>query len=177
VSPGCRDGCRRESGRDRAEAVDKIDITRLGEVRIGKELVVFYIAYGFDSAVLGFSVSTDAGPARYFPMVASTDRGIPPVVLEVFASTSEQEMWVRSSWADSEILAYHRIGAETARTAWGDMGFVEVPLPDHLSGGPLPFPELPLRTAVKKATFRYDPRRAANSQRAYQRRRPRGSNR
>jgi len=161
---GCRNGCRRACDHSHADdaqnshvekRVEKIDTTALGEVHIGKELVAFYVAYGFDSAVLGFSVSTDAGPVQYFPIYASTDRGIPPVVLDVLASSSQEEMWVRSSWRDNETLAYHQTGAETTLTAWGKMKFIERPMPDHLSGGPLPFPELP-STVVRKATFKYD---------------------
>jgi hypothetical protein len=156
----CRNGCHPDFRHRRVDnvqkrAVEKIDTTALGEVRVGKELVVFYVALGFDSAVLGFSVSPGAGPVRYFPIYASTDRGIPSVVLEVFASSSEEEMWVRSSWKDNETLAYHRIGTENTLAAWGEMKFIERPMPDYLSGGPLPFPELPT-AVVRKAIFNYD---------------------
>jgi hypothetical protein len=71
---------------------------------------------------------------------------------------SEAEMWVRSSWAGSEILAYHRIGAETATTQWGEIKFLEEPMPEHLGGGSLPFPRLNLENVVKKATFKHDQR-------------------
>jgi hypothetical protein len=125
-------------------------------VRVGKESAEFYIAYGFDSAILGFAVSTGAGPARYFPIWASTNRGIPSVVLEVFASKSEQEMWVRSSWPGNEILAYRRVGAEFAITQWGEMRFLNESMPDRLSGGSLPFPDLVMGNVVKKATFKHD---------------------
>ncbi len=128
----------------------------LGEVRVGDEVERFYVAYGFDSAVLGFSVSVDAGPMRYFPIYGSTNRGIPSVTLEVFASRSEEEMWVRSSWKDNAILAYHRIGAETVIAEWGEMKFIEKPLPEVLSGGPLPFPALIMENVVKKATLTHD---------------------
>jgi hypothetical protein len=159
VSSGCRKGCHETRGHSPVEDVDKIEISALGEVQVGRELVGFYVAYGYDAAVLGFSVSIETGPARYFPIYASTNRGIPAVVLDIFASKSEDEMWVRSSWRDSEILAYHRVGSETALTSWGDMRAIEKPMPDHLSGGPLPFPELPSGTVVRKATFKYDPER------------------
>jgi hypothetical protein len=128
----------------------------LGEVRVGRESAAFYIAYGADAAVLGFSVTAGAGPPRYFPMFASTNRGIPPVVLEVFASRSDTEMWVRSSWPDNEILAYHRVGAETALTQWGETRFLTQPMPDRLGGGAVPFPDLVMANVVKKATFRHE---------------------
>jgi hypothetical protein len=161
VSGGCQldcghghaEGVRKDV--EQKDVVEKIDTTVIGEVRVGKELPVFYVAYGFDSAVLGFSVSTVSGPVRYFPLYASTDRGIPSVVLEVFASRAEDEMWVRSSWKDNETLAYHRVGAETTLAAWGEMRFIDSPMPDHLSGGPLPFPQMP-RDVVRKAVFKYD---------------------
>ena len=153
LSSGCRSGCHRDHSRPDAKKLDKIEKTVLGDLRIGNELESFYIAYGFDSAILGFSVSIGAGPARYFPIYGSTDRGIPSVTLEVFASKSEEEMWVRSSWRDNEILAYHRVGAETAIGEWGEMKFVEEPMPDFLSGGPFPFPVLTRENVVKKATF------------------------
>jgi len=90
------------------------------------------------------------------PIFASTNRGIPSVVLEVYTSKSEEEMWVRSSWPDDEILAYHRVGADTGITQWGDMKFLKDPMPDHLSGGSFPFPELIMGNVVKKATFKHD---------------------
>jgi hypothetical protein len=148
-------GCQRDCGWGSGEKGKKIETAALGQVRVGRELAEFYVAYGYDSAVLGFSVSTGAGPARYFPIFASTSRGIPSVVLEVYASKSEEEMWVRSSWPGNEILAYHRVGAETAMTLWGETTFIETPMPDHLSGGAKPFPELIMGNTVKKATFKH----------------------
>ena len=153
-------GCPREragkGGGDRGEKSDEIETTTLGEVRVGKESAQLYVAYSFDAALLGLSVSTGAGPRRHFPLFASTYRGIPPVVLEVFASKSETELWIRSSWPDGEILAHHRVGAETALTPWGEMKALEKPMPDHLGGGPVPFPALVVEKAVKKATFKLE---------------------
>ncbi len=156
VSCGCRSGCDRSHARGGAGQADTMERTSLGEVRVGNELVGLYIAYGFDSAILGFAVSIGAEPVRYFPIYASTDRGVPSVTLEVLASKSEGEMWVRSSWKDNEILAYHRVGTETAITGWGEVKFIEEPMPDQLSGGPLPFPEPTKGTVVSKATFHHD---------------------
>jgi hypothetical protein len=128
----------------------------LGQVRIGNEATEFYIAYGPDEAILGFSVPDGGGGTRYFPMFASTYRGIPPVVLEVFASKAEDEMWVRSSWPGSEVLAYHRVGGDTAITQFGKVTFIKEPMPPYLSGGPIPFPEMIAGSVVKKATFRHE---------------------
>jgi hypothetical protein len=151
VSSGCQRG-RGYGGGEKREELAKV---ALGEVRVGKESIEFYIADRFDASVLGFSVSTGAGSARYFPIFASTSRGIPPVVLEVFASKAEAEMWVRSSWSDDELLAYHRIGAETSLTQWGEMKSFKDAVPDHLSGGALPFPALIMGNVVKKAVFKH----------------------
>lgn len=160
-------GCRPDSvpKNEAAAPAPKDDQSRkvvaLGSTKIGKESIEFYIAYAPDAAVLGFSVvSNDGGgaePARYFPLYASTHRGIPPVTLDVFASKSEDpEMWVRSSWKDSETLAYRKAGAGTAITQFGETKSLPDPMPSHLSGGPIPFPPLAMDTAVKKASFKHD---------------------
>jgi hypothetical protein len=153
VSPGCQGGrgCGGGSGKN-----NEADQIVLGKAHVGAEVAEFYVAYGFDSAVLGFSVSTGAGAARYFPFYASTYRGIPSVVLDVFSSKTEDEMWVRSSWPGNEILAYRRVGSETATTQWGETKSVGTPMPDHLSGGPVPFPKLIIGSVVKKATLKHD---------------------
>jgi hypothetical protein len=145
--------CRRDHRDGGAEASGGVETVPLGEVRVGRETARFYVAYGVDAAILGFSVSAGAEPARYFPMFASTHRGIPPVVLEVFASKSDTEMWVRSSWPDNAILAYRRVGAETALTQWGETRFFTSPMPDRLSGGAVPFPDLIVGNVVRKATL------------------------
>jgi hypothetical protein len=149
-------GCRPGHGFSGGKKVEGTETEAVGAVRVGKESVEFYIGYGFDSAVLGFSVSTGAGPTRYLPIIASTFRGIPSVVLEVFTSKSEAEMWVRSSWPDDETLAYYRVGADTAITPWGVTKFLKAPMPDGLSGGPVPFPKLIMGKVVKKATFKHE---------------------
>lgn len=147
ASSGCR-GDRRDAG----DASGGVETIPLGEVRVGRETARFYVAYAADAALLGFSVSAGAEPPRYFPLFASTHRGIPPVVLEVFASRSDTEMWVRSSWPDNAILAYRRVGAETALTQWGETRFSAVPMPDRLSGGAVPFPALLEANVVRRGT-------------------------
>jgi hypothetical protein len=158
ASPGCRreHGASGQQGKKAEQTPDAEAEQRLFEVRVGKERAQFYIAYGYDSALLGFAVSAGTGPARYFPLIASTDRHIPSVALEVFASKSEREMWVRSDWPGSEVLAYRLIGAETTQTPWGEMKPLEKPMPDSLSGGPSPFPAMPMDQVVKKATFKHE---------------------
>jgi hypothetical protein len=137
---------------------DNVEKVVLGSARIGKETAEFYIAYTFDAALLGFSVAnaSGSGPARYFPLYASTHRGIPPVTLDVFVSESGEEMWIRSSWQDSETLAYRKSGEDTAITPFGQIKYLDRPMPEHLSGGPVPFPPLPKDGAVKKASFRHE---------------------
>lgn len=145
--------CRRDRRDGGGEAGGGAETVTLGEVRVGRETARFYVAYAEDAAILGFSVSAGSEPARYFPMFASTNRGIPPVVLEVLASRSETEMWVRSSWPDNAVLAYRRVGAETALTQWGETRFFTTPMPDRLGGGAVPFPEPLAGEVVRKATF------------------------
>jgi len=128
----------------------------LGQIQIGNEATEFYIAYGADEAILGFSVASGAGGPRYFPMYASTYRGIPSVVLDVFVSKAEDEMWVRSSWPTMEVLAYHHIGADTAITQFGKQAFLKEPVPPYLSGGPIPFPEMEPGNVIKKATYKHE---------------------
>jgi hypothetical protein len=149
-------GCPRSQKPGGSEPATNADTTTLGEVRVGKELARLYIAYAPDAAVLGLAISSDAGPTRYFPMFASTYRGVPAVVLEVFASKGEDELWIRSSWPDNELLAYHRIGSETAITQWGEMHSIKKPMPDFLSGGAPHFPALVRDNVVKKATFKHE---------------------
>jgi hypothetical protein len=139
----------------REEGKNKMQTVVLGQVRIGNEATEFYIAYRTDAAILGFSLPDAAGGARYFPMYASTYRGVPSVVLDVFASKAEDEMWVRSSLPGGEVLAYHRIGADTAITQFGNVTFLKEPLPPYLSGGPIPFPEMTAASVLKKATFKH----------------------
>lgn len=140
-----------------SEARQAMQKAVLGEVQVGSgPPTEFYIAYDSDAAILGFSVSDETGAVRYFPIFASTYRGIPSVTLDVFVSKTEDEMWVRSSWAGSEILAYHRVGADTAITQFGETAFFNEPMPERLSGGGGAFPELPMEQVVKKASFKHE---------------------
>lgn len=126
----------------------------LGQVRMGNETTEFYIAYAYDVGILGFSVLQATGSDHYFPMYGSTYRGIPDVVLDVFVSKAGDQMWVRSSWPTAEVLAYRRKGADTAVTQFGNVTFLKEPLPQELSGGPIPFPKMIATRVVKKASFK-----------------------
>jgi hypothetical protein len=153
VSPAdVRSGCRPRCGWD-----DDEEKVTLGDVRVGKELINFYIVYKSDAAMIGFSVTTDGGPPRYFPMSFSTYRGVRTVDLEVFISKSEKEMWVGSSWPNHEILAYHEVGKPTALTDWGWKTYYREPFPQGGGGGRgrEPFPELKVKDVVKVATFKH----------------------
>jgi hypothetical protein len=166
--PGCKNGCQGAPSHDHRTDVHKdvvkkivhatdaegMETVSLGEVRVGQEALSFYVAYGYDSAILGFSVSTGVGPVRYFPIYGSTDRGIPSGLIEVFASEGEDEVWVCTSWTPDAVLAYHRVGSDTTQSGWGVLKFFDTPMPESIGGGPLPYPALP-KTALKKASYDY----------------------
>jgi len=133
-------------GDDRAELV-------LGSVQVDKYTIKFLIACGGDSALLEFSVTDGKGSERYVPMFGSTYRGIPPVDLDVYVSKFKEELWVLSSWPGSEVLAYHRLGTQTAITPYGEKQLVDSSFPPVLSGGPVPFPTIDQDEVVKKASF------------------------
>ncbi len=151
--------CGSESGQDsRVAATNEKPSILLESVRIGNRSVQFYIDFGVDSAVLGFSVENDAGRRRYFPMFGSTYRGIPSVALDVFVSSSQDEMWVLSSWPGYEVLAYHRTGTDRCVTRYGEIGSVDKPTPASFGGGTGAklFPEMDIEKLSRVATFKYD---------------------
>jgi hypothetical protein len=118
--------------------------------------VQFYIHFGVDSAVLGFSVENDSGQQRYFPMFGSTYRDIPPVTLNIFVSDSQNEMWVFSSWSGYETLAYHRMGTDRSMTQYGEIGSFAKPTPEMLGGtGTKLFPKMDIEKLSKIATLKY----------------------
>jgi len=113
----------------------------LGSVQVDDASVRLLIAYSGDSALLELAVAKSGGPERYIPMFGSTYRGIPSVTLNVIVSKSKDQLWVQSSWPDSTVLAYYRLGADTATTPFGTMGLLDTPFPKLLSGGPQGFPQ------------------------------------
>jgi hypothetical protein len=156
VSSGCTQ--QKPPISNEAAKPEKTEVVVLGSSQLGKESIEFYVAYKFDAAVLGLSVTRPgaAEGAQYFPMYASTYRGIPPLMLDVFVAKSEQEMWVRSSLAGSETLAHRQAGADFVITPFGRMAASKVPMPDHLSGSSIPFPPMAAEGVVKKASFKLE---------------------
>lgn len=128
----------------------------LGSVQIGSRSVQFYIDFGIDSAVLGFSVESSSGQQRYFPIYGSTYRGLPTVTLDIFVSDSQEDMWVHSSWPGYEILAYYLMGTDRCTTLYGEIYSFDKPTPESLGGGARRFPEMDIKKVSKVATLKYD---------------------
>ena len=138
----------------------------LKTVKIGEQSISLYVDYGTDSAVLGFSTRSDSvtpGDAidtdssesvQYFPLYASTYRGLPAVVLDVFVSKAEDEMWIRSSWVGYETLAHYRLGSGSATTRYGNVAAINTPTPVVLSGSPIAFAKMDENAVTKVATIR-----------------------
>lgn len=127
----------------------------LGSVQVDDVSVKFLIAYSDDSALLVFSVAKSGGREKYVPMFGSTYRGIPEITLNVIVSKFRDQLWVQSSWPDSEILAYYRLGADTATTTFGTRELLDTPFPKFLSGGPVGFPQFDPNGVRTLATFYY----------------------
>jgi hypothetical protein len=153
VLMGC--GSRNESTRGIDTASEKPDVI-LDSVQIATYSLQFYVDFGADTAVLGFSVENESDRPQYFPMYASTYRGLPAVTLDVFVSDSQEEMWVHSSWSGYEILAYHRIGTDRCMTRYGEIVSFDKPIPESLGGGTRRFPEMDIEKVSKVATLTYD---------------------
>jgi hypothetical protein len=115
-------------------------ILDLGSVQVDDASIRFLIAYSRDSALLAFSVAKSGGRERYVPLFGSTYRGVPKVTLNAIVSKSKDQLWIQSSWPDNEILAYYRLGGDTATTPFGTMSLLDTPFPEFLSGGPVGFP-------------------------------------
>lgn len=116
-------------------------VLHLKSAQIDDVSVKLLIAYSGDSAILAFSVAKSGGRERYVPIFGSTYRGIPAVTLKIIVSKLKDQMWVQSSWPDSTVLAYYRLGADTAITPFGTMSLLDTPFPEFLSGGPVEFPQ------------------------------------
>ena len=138
----------------------------LKTMRIGEQFISLYVDYGTDSAVLGFSTPSDSvtpsdgadasnsASVQYFPLYASTYRGLPPVVLDVFVSKAGDEMWIRSSWEGYETLAYYRLGSGSATTRYGKLAAINTPTPAVLGGSAAAFPKMVEDDVTKVATVR-----------------------
>lgn len=128
----------------------------LGSVQIGTRSVQFYVAFGADNAILGFSVEGSSGQQRYFPLYGSTYPGLPAVTIDVFVANTQEEMWVISSWPGYEMLAYYLMGADRCMTQYGELHSIDKPTPEHLGGGARRFPELDIQKVTNIATLKYD---------------------
>lgn len=125
----------------------------LGSVRVGVHTVSVIIAYQTDSALLAAAVPGSDGELRYIPLIGSTYRGVPSFRLDVLSPDSSDEMWIRMSGKRNETLAYYRFGADTALTQFGRVKLLATPFPEHLSGGPVPFPKEGSDTSRLRASF------------------------
>lgn len=125
----------------------------LGSVRVGDRTVSVMIAYQADSALLAAAVPGGDGNLRYIPLIGSTYRGVSSFRLDVLSPDSSDEMWIRMSGPRSEVLAYYRFGTETALTHFGRIKLLETLFPEHLSGGPVPFPKKGLDASRLRASF------------------------
>jgi hypothetical protein len=126
------------------------------QIKISSHSVQFYIDFASDSAVLGFSVENDSGKQRYFPLYASTYRGLPTVRLDIFVSDSQEEMWVLSSWPGYETLAFYRIGTDHCTTRYGEIKAFDKPTPESLGAGTSRFPEMNIEKVTKLVILEYD---------------------
>jgi hypothetical protein len=150
-------GCGSESGQSNGAPVtnEKPDVV-LESVKIGTRSAQFYVDFGSDSAILGFSVENGSGQQQYFPIYGSTYRGLPSVMLDLFVSDSQEEMWVHSTWSGYEILAYYRMGTDRCMTRYGEITSFDKPTPESLGGGTSRFPEMDIEKVSKVATLKYD---------------------
>jgi len=125
----------------------------LGSVQVGAQTVEFYVDFGSDTAVLGFSVKDGTGRSRYCPFEGSSYRGLPPMTLDVFVSDPD-EMWVVESGAGLA-LAYYRIGSCRYMTRYGLHTPIDRPMPDGLGGGSGEFPDMDTGRVRKALTITY----------------------
>ena len=125
-----------------------------GTVTVGGRIdMLFYVELGADSGVIGFSVAGATGQRTYFPLYASTYRGLPEGTLTVLTSPEEDAVWITSSWPGYELLGYHRIGTDICLTRYGAIHGLSTPMPDVLGGDTTPIPTLDRNTAKKLATL------------------------
>ena len=140
---------------DNDSPAEKLDDIQLQTIEIDGYSVQFYLAFGADSAVLGFSIPNDAGRKRYCPIYASTYPDIPPVTLEVFATNSKDHMWVNSSWSGYEVLAYHHFGTESCISRYGESPLLRRPIPKIIGGDSKDFPSMEHDEVFKVSTIKY----------------------
>jgi hypothetical protein len=134
---------------------EKLKHIQLQTIEIDGYSVQFYLAFGPDSAVLGFSIPNNAGQERYCPVYASTYPDIPPVTLEVFATNSKDEMWVKSSWSGYEVLAYHHFGTDSCISRYGESPLSGRHIPSIIGGDSKDFPSMGRDEVFKVSTIKY----------------------
>jgi hypothetical protein len=116
-----------------------------------------YVDFGADSAVLGLLASDDPDRPRYFPMYASTYRGLPEFELDVLVSEDCTGMWVTSTWPGYECLAFHVPGSNECVTRYGQIASFDAPTPARLSGTPIPFPKMTPRELNRITSLHHGP--------------------
>jgi len=147
-------GCERCDGSAAGGAAPGASYHPVGSLAVGPHPVEFYVAYGPDTAILGFMRAAAAGAPQYCPMYGSTYRGLPAVELEIFASNDQQQMWVASSWQGYEQLAHHRFGTDSCSTQYGDAKLIATPIPKVMSGGTT-IPKMDAAKVAKVGTVEY----------------------
>jgi hypothetical protein len=132
---------------------DDVAVQTLGQVGVGSHKIGVLVSYSGDTAFLVMSVEDAQGKVGYAPLYASTYRGVPAVDLDILASAAGDAVWVNSSWAGSETVAYLKLGATTVLTPFGEMALLQSPEPTALSGGPSAFPAIDPDDVTRRATF------------------------
>jgi hypothetical protein len=135
------------------EAVERKPDKIIGSLRVGTNSLQFYIDFGKDRTVLGFSVNNDTDAPWYFPMYCSEIRGIPAVTLDIFESYSNDEIWVQSSWPGYPVLAYYNAGSDRCITRYGEHMYFGKPIPGSIGGKHGTFPEMDPEKVRKVSTI------------------------
>jgi len=128
----------------------------LGSVRVGDHTVSLSIAYQADSALVTASVTGKNNKQRYIPLIGSTFRGVSSFQIDIISPDANNEIWIRMSKPNNDVLAHYRLGSETALTPFGQIKLLETPFPDHISGGPVEFPKPPADARVRASFYYYE---------------------
>lgn len=121
----------------------------LNRFQIGSNTVQFYADYGYDSAVLGFSIKDKDGKLRYCPIHGSTYRGLPLTKLDVFISDGGDQMWVQST-ETAEVMGYYREGSESSTVSY------DRPTPSSFGMDASRYPQMDPARAKLVKTIVYD---------------------
>jgi hypothetical protein len=129
------------------------DVVPIGAVQVGNHEASLVIAYAEDAAILMLAVEGVGGTTGFIPLFASTYRGIPTVTVDILATRAGDAVWVQSSLAANEVLAFYRFDESTAVTGFGTLDLLSAPLPQTLSGGVGAFPAFDPQAVQKLASF------------------------